>query len=186
MPIDEIQFEAEEHMSNAVEFQKSELRGIRTGRASTALVEHIKVQYYGTATEIRQLSAISTPDASLIVIKPFDQKCIKDIEKGILASDLGITPNNDGRIIRLAIPPLSGERRKQIAQQVRKLAEQAKITIRNARRDANKKIDQQQKSGQIPEDDADHAKEEIQDLTRDYEKKVDDALGAKIKEIEEI
>lgn len=186
MPIDEIEFEAEEHMSNAVEFEKSELRGIRTGRASTAVVDHIKVPYYGTPTELRQMAATSAPEANLIVIKPFDPGSIKEIEKAIQASDLGITPSSDGRVVRLAVPPLSGERRKQLAQQVKKLAEQTKVTIRSARRDANKKIDQEQKAGDVPEDDADRAKDTIQELTKQYENKADAALEAKIKEIEEI
>jgi len=186
MPIDEIQFEAEQHMADAVDYQKSELRSIRTGRASTALVDHIKVQYYGTATELRQLAATNTPEANLIVIKPFDRSCIKDIERAILASDLGITPNSDGKVIRLVLPALSGERRKQLAHQVKHLGEQAKITIRNARRDANKMIDHEQKEGLIPEDDAKRAKGEIQELTREYEKKVDQSLNAKISEIEEV
>jgi len=186
MPIDDIQLEAEEQMSEAVDFIKAELRGIRTGRASSALVEHIKVQYYGTPTELRQLAAITTPEANLIVIKPFDQTSLKDIERALMASDLGITPTSDGKIIRLAVPALSGERRKQLAHQVKQLAEHAKISLRAARREANKKIDQEQKQGSIPEDDADRAKEDIQDLTKNYEKKIDDALDAKIKEIEEI
>jgi len=186
MPVDEIQFEAEEQMSNAVDYLKSELRTVRTGRASSGLVEHIKVDYYGAATELRQLATISTPEGNLIVVKPFDPASTKDIEKAIQASDLGITPNSDGRIIRLVVPPLSGERRKQLSHQVRQMAEQAKVTIRNVRREANKKIDQEEDDGLIPEDNAEHAKEEIQDLTKEYEKKVDQALEAKINEIEEI
>lgn len=185
MPVDEILLEAEEHMSDALEFLKKELRTIRTGRASPALVEHIKVEYFGNPTELRQLATITTPESNLIVIKPFDPSSTKDIEKAIQASNLGITPNSDGRIIRLTIPPLSGERRKQLAQQVKQLGEHTKIVIRNARRDANKKIDQEKKEGLIPEDDAERAKEEIQDLTKEYEKKVEEALDAKIKEIEE-
>ncbi len=186
MPVDDILLEAEEQMSNALDFLKKELRSIRTGRASPALVEHIKVEYFGTPTELRQLATITTPESNLIVIKPFDPSSTKDIERAIQSSNLGITPNSDGRIIRLTIPPLSGERRKQLAQQVKQLGEHTKVVIRNARRDANKKIDQEKKDGTLPEDDAEHAKEDIQELTKDYEKKVDQALEAKIKEIEEI
>ncbi len=186
MPVDDILLEAEEQMSNAVEFLKTELRGIRTGRASSALVEYIKVDYFGTPTELRQLAGISTPEANLIIIKPFDPSSIKEIERAIQASDLGITPNSDGRIIRLTIPPLSGERRKQLAHQVKQLGEHTKVVIRNARRDANKKIDTEKKEGSLPEDDAEKAKEDIQDLTKEYEKKTDEALQNKIKEIEEL
>ncbi len=186
MPVDDILLEAEEQMSNAVEFLKTELRSIRTGRASSALVEHIKVDYFGTPTELRQLAGISTPEANLIIIKPFDPSSIKEIERAIQASDLGITPNSDGRIIRLTVPPLSGERRRQLAQQVKQLGEHTKVVIRNARRDANKKIDAEKKEGLLPEDDAEKAKEDVQDLTKDYEKKTDEALQNKIKEIEEL
>jgi ribosome recycling factor len=186
MSAEEIQFEAEEQMSNAVDYLKTELRGIRTGRASTALVERIKVDYYGAPTELRQMANLSTPEPNLIVIKPFDQTATKNIERAIMASDLGVTPNSDGKIIRLTLPSLSGERRKALSSQVRQLAEQSKVSIRNTRRDANKKLDQEEKDGLIPEDDADRAKEDIQELTKDYEKKTDQVLDSKIKEIDEI
>jgi len=186
MSLDDIQLEAEEKMSNTIERLRGELRGIRTGRASTALVEHIKVEYFGATTELRSIAQLTTPESNMIVIKPFDPSSCKDIERAIMASELGITPNSDGRIIRLVLPPLSGERRKQLAQQVRQLAEQAKIAIRNVRRDSNKKIDAQQKAGELPEDDADRGKQEIQDLTKEYETKADEVVAAKIKEIQEM
>ena len=186
MPLDDILLQAEEEMSNAVDFLKTELRGIRTGRASTALVEHIKVDYFGAMTDLRQLAQLSTPEANLIVIKPFDPTSIKEISHAIQASELGITPQSDGRIIRLVVPSLSGERRKQLSQQVKQLSEHAKLVIRNARRDANKTIDTEEKDGTLPEDDAEKGKEQVQDLTKDYEKKVDETLAAKVKEIEEV
>jgi len=186
MPMDEILFEAEESMSTGVDYLKSELKGLRTSRASTALVDHIKVDYFGTPTELRQMAQISTPEANLIVIKPFDATSIKEIDRAIKASDLGITPMSDGRVIRLTIPPLSGERRKQLAQKVRQSGEQTKLVIRNARRDANKQIDVEEKDGLLPEDDAKKGKEKVQDLTKDYEKKVDEILSAKVKEIDEV
>jgi ribosome recycling factor len=186
MALDDILLSAEETMSNSVDFLKGELRGLRTGRASTALVEHIKVNYFGAMTDLRQLAGLSTPEANLIVIKPFDPTCIKEIDRAIQASELGITPQSDGRIVRLVVPSLSGERRKHLAGQVRTYGEQAKLFIRNARRDANKLIDQEEKDGLLPEDDAKKGKEQVQDLTKDYEKKVDDALAAKTKEIEEV
>jgi len=184
MPLDEIAFGAEEKMEKAVAFLASEFRGIRTGRATTGLVEHIKVEYYGSSTPLQQLATLSAPEANLIVIKPFDPSCIKEIERAIQASELGITPQSDKRVIRLVVPPLSGERRKQLANQVPDMAEQAKVSIRNIRRDANKHIEQEEKGKSVSEDDADKAKEEIQELTRKYEEKVDELLKAKLAEIE--
>jgi len=186
MSLDEIQLDAEEKMDSAVAYLRSELRSIRTGMASSALVEHIKVEAYGTQTDLRALANITTPETNLIVIKPFDPGTLKDIERAIQMSDLGITPSSDGRVIRLVLPALSGDRRKQLSQQVRQLGEHAKIAIRNSRRDANKKIDQEQKAGELPEDQADRGKQEIQKLTKRYEGKVDKALAAKNEEIEQI
>lgn len=186
MAMDEIQFEVEEKMESAVDYLRNEFRGIRTGRASVGLVDHIKIDYYGSPTDLRQLAAIATPEATLIVIKPFDPGSLKDIEKAIYASDLGITPNVDGKVIRLAVPPLSGERRMQIVSQLKKMAEACRVSIRNARRDGNKEVDRQQKAAELTEDEAKKGKDSIQKLTGDYEKKVKDALDAKTKEIEEI
>jgi len=131
MSREEITFEAEEKMDKAVGFVRSEFRTIRTGRASPALVDGIKVEYYGTSTSLKELASVSAPEANLIVIEPFDVSCIKDIDKAILASALGITPNSDGRIIRLVVPPLSRERRQQLAGQIKQLAEQARVSVRN-------------------------------------------------------
>ena len=184
MALDEICFQAEEKMDKAVAFLASEFRGIRTGRATTGLVEHIKVEYYGSSTPLQQLASLATPEANLIVIKPFDPSCIKDIERGILASELGITPQSDKRVIRLTVPPLSGERRKQLANQVKQMAEQGRISIRNIRREANKHIDQEQKDKKATEDEAAKGKEEIQDLTKKHEEKIGDLLKSKLNEIE--
>jgi len=185
MATDEILFEAEEKMEAAVEYLRKEFRGIRTGRASAGLVDHIKVNYYGSPTDLRQLATISTPDATLILIKPFDPSSLKDIEKAIYASDLGITPNADGKVIRLGVPPLSTERRYQIAAQLKKMAEASRVTLRNARRDANREAERQQKASELTEDEARTAKDGIQKLTADYEKKVTDILAAKTKEVQE-
>ncbi len=184
MALDEICFQAEEKMDKAVGFLASEFRGIRTGRATTGLVEHLKVDYYGSSTPLQQLASLATPEANMIVIKPFDPSCIKDIERAILASELGITPQSDKRVIRLTVPPLSGERRKQLANQVKQMAEQGRISIRNIRREANKHIDQEQKDKKATEDEAAKGKEEIQDLTRKHEEKVGELLKGKLKEIE--
>jgi ribosome recycling factor len=183
--MDDILLEAEESMDNGLDYLKKEFRGIRTGRASAGLVDHVKVEYYGSPTDLRQLATISTPEATLIVIKPFDPSSLKDIEKAIYASDIGITPMVDGKVIRLSVPPLSMERRNQIVGQLKKMAEAARVTIRNARRDANKAVDQQQKDGDLTEDDAHRAKDEIQKLTDKHEKQINELLDAKTKEIQE-
>jgi len=185
MAMDEILLEVEENMDAAVEYLKKELRGIRTGRASAGLVDHIKVEYYGSPTDLRQLATISTPDASLIVIKPFDPASAKDITQAIQAANIGITPSSDGKVIRLAVPALSGERRTQLTTQIKKMAEASRVTIRNARRDGNKLIDTQEADGELTEDQAEKAREEVQKLTNQYERKVEEVLTAKTTEIQE-
>jgi len=185
MATEDIHFEAEGHMESAVTYLREEYRGIRTGRASAGLVDHIKVEYYGSPTDLRQLATISAPEATLIVIKPFDPSSLKDIEKAIYASDLGITPNVDGKVVRLAVPPLSGERRVQLAAQLKKMAEAARVAVRNARRDGNKAIDQEEKASEVDKDDARRAKDQMQKTTDRYTKMIDEALAAKTKEIEE-
>ena len=185
MAMDEILFEVEEKMESALDYLNDEFRGIRTGRASVGLVDHIKVDYYGSPTDLRQLATIATPEATLIVIKPFDPASLKEIEKAIYSSDLGITPQTDGKLIRLAVPPLSGERRHQLVVQVKKMAEQCRVSIRNARRDGNKEADGQQKASELTEDEAKHGKDDIQKLTDSYDEKVGQALDAKVKEMAE-
>jgi ribosome recycling factor len=185
MALDDILLETEEKMESAVEYLRKEFRGIRTGRASAGLVDHIKVEYYGSSMDLRQLASIATPEANLIVIKPFDPGSLKAIEKAIQASDLGITPQSDKNVIRLNVPALSIERRKQLVAQVKKMAEAARVAVRNARRDGNKQIDKEQKSSEITEDDARVGKEKTQELTDQYEKKVDELVESKVKDIEE-
>src|ERR1043166_2145524 len=145
MPIDDILFDAEEHMEKSVEHLRHELRGIRTGRASPALVENIKVDYYGAPTDIRNIAAISIPESTQILIKPFNPGDLRSIEKAINDSKLGLTPHSDGKQMRLILPPLSQERRLQLAGQCKALAEDVKVRIRNARRDANKLVDTEEK-----------------------------------------
>jgi ribosome recycling factor len=185
MAMDEILLDVEEKMESAVEFLRKEFRTIRTGRASPGLVEHIKVDYYGSPTDLRQLATISTPDATLLVIKPFDPGSLKEIEKAIFASELGITPSTDGKVIRLSVPPLSVERRDQLAAQLKKMAEQTRIVIRNARRDGNKDVEKEEKASELTEDEARKGKDDIQKLTGEYEGKVSEILEAKTKEIHE-
>ena len=188
MDLDDILLEAEEAMEKAVDYTKNEFRGVRTGRASTGLVEFVKVDYYGSQSDLRQLALISTPDPSLIVIKPFDATCIQEIVKAIQTAGLGLNPMADGKQIRLNIPPLTGERRTQLVNSVKQMGEQGKVAIRNARRDANKQIDQagKDKTLHISEDQVEDAKKEVQDLLKKHESKIDDIIGQKIKDIQEI
>lgn len=185
MTSDEILLDAEERMDKALSVLREELRGIRTGRASPALVDTLRVEYYGSPTPLRQLATISAPDAQSLLIKPFDPGCLKDIEKAILASGLGLAPNNDGKVIRLNIPPMSGEQRTKMTTRVKKLAEETKVAIRNIRRDGNKSFDAAEKAKEMTEDDRDAGKEEMQKLTDAYEAKVEDLIEKKIKEIME-
>src|SRR5437016_12925241 len=172
MTSDEILFDCEERMEKAVSVLKDELRGLRTGRATPALVDAIRVEYYGSPTPIKQLAQISTPDPQQILIRPFDQTSLKDIEKAIRSSDLGMSPNNDGKMIRLIVPPMSGEQRQKMVTRIKKLAEEAKIAIRNIRRDANKHFDQAEKAKEMTEDERDKGKEEVQSLLKKFEDKV--------------
>jgi ribosome recycling factor len=183
MPVDDILLECEEHMEKTSEHVKNELKGLRTGRASTALVEHIKVDYYGTPTSLKSIAALAVPEPTQILIKPFSPGDIKAIERAINDSNLGLTPHSDGRQIRLQLPALSQERRLQLAGQCKKYAEEAKIAIRNARRDANKAAETEEKAGTLTEDEAKHCKEQIQELTKTYEAKVDEIIDHKQKEI---
>jgi ribosome recycling factor len=186
MPVDDVLLEAEEKMEKAVAHLAEEYRGLRTGRASSGLVEHIKVDYYGSPTPLKQLANIGTPEPQLIVIKPYDPGSFKEIEKAIMASDLGITPHNDGKVVRLQIPPLSEERRRHLTQLAKEMAETARQAIRNLRRDGNKVLDLEKKDGSIPEDELYRGKDEVQKLTDQYEAKVDVHLKKKSDEIMQI
>jgi len=188
MDLDEILLTAEEAMEKALDYLKSELRGVRTGRASTGLVEFIKVDYYGSMTDLRQLALISVPEPTQLLIKPFDQSSTQAIIKAIQTSGLGLNPVGEGKQIRLSIPALSGERRQQLTGSVKQMGEQAKVTARNARRDANKHVDQsaKDKALHVSEDDAEATKQEIQDLLKKYENDIDEAIAAKTKEIQEV
>ena len=186
MPVDDILLEAEDKMLKAVEHLKAQLRTVRTGRASAGLVEHLKVNYYGSPTELRQLATITVPDPLMILIKPYDPGSIGDISKGIQASDLGITPIVDGKVIRLAIPPLSQERRTQLVHQIKEMAEETKVALRNVRRDAIKHIDTEEKSSSASEDEARKGHEDATELVHNYEKQVDEVLKHKTAEILEV
>lgn len=185
MDSDEILLTAEESMEKSVEHFHHQLVGIRTGRAAPGLVESIRVDYYGSSTPLKQLANISAPEAQLIVIRPFDASVMKEIEKAIQASDLGLNPNNDGKVIRLNVPSLSGDQRKKLVGRVKDLAEEARVAIRNIRRDANKHADNAVKDKTMTEDIRDQVKEDIQDLTKRFEAKVNEIADRKTAEIME-
>jgi len=182
MSSDEILFDAEERMDKAISVLKSSLAGIRTGRANPGLVDSLRVEVYGSTAPIKQLASIGVPEPTQIVIRPFDPGTLKDIEKAIIASDLGFNPQNDGRLIRINIPALSTETRRKMVGRVKELAEEARISIRNIRRDGNKAADQAEKAKEMSEDERDQTKESIQELTKSYEDKISEL--AKAKEVE--
>lgn len=188
MSIDDILLSAEESMDKAMDYLKNELRGVRTGRASTALVEFVKIDYYGSMSDLRSLAMISVPEPSQLLVKPFDPSAVQAIAKGLQAAGLGLNPMVEGKQIRLNLPSLSGERRKQLAGSVKQMGEQCKITLRNARRDANKSLDGLKKDAtvKISEDEIETAGEEIQNLLKKYEATVDEQTAAKSKEIQEV
>ena len=183
MTTDEILFDAEERMEKAVSVFRDELRGLRTGRATPALVDSIRVEYYGSPTPLKQLAQISTPDPQQIIIKPFDPSTIKDIEKAIRTSDLGMAPNSDGKMIRLTVPPMSGEQRQKMVARIKKLAEETKVSIRNIRRDGNKHFDAAEKAKGMTEDERDRGKDEVQSLLKTYEDRIAEMADKKAKEI---
>jgi len=170
-------------MHKAAEILHDDLKSLRTGRASTGLVEYLKVDYYGTPTQLKQLATIATPQADMIVIKPFDPASTKEIEKTIKSSDLSITPVLDGQLIRLNIPPLSEERRQQLVSQAKNMGEQTKIAIRNIRRDANKQLEKTQKNKEITEDDLENGKKQIDKITKNHSAEVDEIIKSKSREI---
>lgn len=182
MSIEEILFDAEERMEKAAEVLKKQLGGIRTGRANPGLVDSIKVDAYGSQTPLKQLATVSAPEPQQIVIRPYDAGMIKDIEKAIIAGDLGLAPQSDGRMIRLNIPPLSREVRKKMVARIKDLSEDAKVAIRNIRRDGNKAAEQAEKDKALSEDQRDDAKDQVQELTKKYEARV--AEMAKSRETE--
>ncbi len=177
---------SEERMLKAVQSYSRELATIRAGRANASLLDRIVVDYYGAPTPVNQLASISTPEARLLVVQPYDKTSVGDIEKAIQKSDLGLTPSSDGTIIRLAIPILTEERRKDLVKQVKKEAEEAKIGIRNIRRDTNDDLKKLEKNGELTEDDLRGYSEDVQKLTDRYIVKIDEISKDKEKEIMEV
>jgi ribosome recycling factor len=183
MSVNEILSDSESKMKKAVEVLHDDLKAVRSGRASTGLVENIKADFYGTPTPLKQMATLAAPQVDMIVIKPFDPASIKEIEKAIKASDLSIAPIVDGKVIRLNIPALSEERRKQLVQQAKQTGEQSKVGIRNIRRDAIKHLEKEQKDKLITEDDLKNGKKQADDITKKYSDKVDELVKSKSDEI---
>jgi ribosome recycling factor len=181
--IDDIYQETQDSMGKSIEALNNELKRIRTGRASLSILDAIKVDYYGTLTPLNQMATLAVPESRLITIQPWDVSVIKDIEKSLLKSDLGLTPANDGKLIRISIPPLTEERRKELVKLVHKMGEDYKVSVRNARRDANELIKSLKKDGDISEDDAFKSQEEVQKITDANIKRIDECCQEKEKEI---
>lgn len=185
MSADEILMDVEERMEKALGVLKHALTGIRTGRANPGLVDSLRVEVYGSQTPIKQLASIGAPEPQQIVIRPFDPGTIKDIEKAIIASGLGFNPQSDGRMIRINVPALSTETRRKLVARIKELAEEAKVAVRNVRRDGNKAAEQAEKDKALSEDERDSTKEEIQELTKTYEEKANSMAKAKETEVME-
>jgi ribosome recycling factor len=185
MNTEQILKDCKDRMEKALDVLRNELKGLRTGRASPALLDSLRVEYYGSQTPIKQIATVSAPEPQQLLIKPFDAAALKDIEKAIRSSDLGLAPDNDGKVIRLKIPAMSGDQRTKMAKKVKELAENAKVSCRNVRRDSNKHVETEEKAKTMSEDDAKKAKEKVQDVLRQYEAKADEIAAAKTKEIME-
>ena len=183
MTYDSLLKDATARMEKALGHTRDMLRNIRTSRASSGLVEHVRVDYYGTPTPLSQIAQITVPEPRTLVIKPFDANAIKDIEKALMKSDIGISPDSDGKVVRLTMPPLSGDQRKKYAAKAKDLGEEGRVSLRNIRRDANKEADVLKKDGDVTEDDHRKLQDDIQKLLKDYEAKVADVQEAKSKEI---
>jgi ribosome recycling factor len=184
--IDEIYEDLKDRMGKSIESLKREYSRLRTGRASVSLLDGIRVSYYDTPTPLNQMASLAVPEPRLIVIQPWDKTAIEDIEKAILKSELGLTPMNDGKVIRISIPPLTEERRKELVKVARKMSEENKVSIRNIRRDANEMLKDLKKEKEITEDDLFRSQEEVQKATDQFISQVDELCAAKEKEILEI
>ena len=178
--------DAKSRMQKAVEATRREFSSVRTGRANPALLEQVKVDYYGVSTPINQVATVTVPEPRLLVVAPWDKKMVKDVERAILKSELGLTPSSDGAVIRLPIPPLTEERRRDLAKMVRRQTEEGRVAVRNIRREAKEMIEELEEAGEVSEDGAKRALEELQKLTDEFVAAVDKALEAKEKEIMEL
>ena len=185
MSADEILLDAEDRMDKAVDHLKHNLAGIRTGRANPGLVDSLRVEAYGSPTPLKQLASVGAPEPQQIVIRPFDPSTIKDIEKAIIAADLGFNPQSDGKLVRINVPPLSTDVRKKMVSRIKELSEECKVSIRAVRRDANKSADQGEKDKLFSEDERDTLKDEIQELTKKYEDSANAAAKTREAEVME-
>ena len=183
MPADDILLDTEERMEKAISVLKNALSGVRTGRANPGLVDSLRVEVYGSPTPMKQVASVGAPEPQQIVIRPYDASTIKDIEKAIIASGLGLAPQSDGRVIRLNIPPLTAETRRKLVARIKELTEETKVAIRNVRRDGNKAADQEEKDKLLSEDDCKSLKEQIQELTKQYENTASDMAKARETEV---
>ena len=183
---DDVLSDAKGGMSKAVDSLKKELTKVRTGRASISLLDDVRVDYYGTPTPLNQVGTLAVPEPRLITIQPWEKPLIPEIEKAIMKADLGLNPASDGQIVRIAIPALTEERRKEMAKLAKSIGENAKISVRNARRDANDMLKAMEKDKDITEDDLKRGEKEVQDLTDNFVKQIDDVVAAKEKEVMEI
>ena len=181
--IESMYHETRESMKKSIDALENDLKKIRTGRASLSILDDIRVDYYGTLTPLNQMASLSTPESRLIMIQPWDVSVIKEVEKAILKSDLGLTPSNDGKVVRISIPPLTEERRKQLVKVIYKKSEEHKISVRNIRRDTNDLLKSLKKDGDISEDDAFKAQDQVQKITDEHIKLIDDVCKNKEKEI---
>lgn len=188
MDLNSIEKDARSTMAKSVDYLKSELKGVRTGRATPSLIEFVKVECYGSEAELRTLAMIQAPEPTQLLVKPFDPGTVQDIIKGIEKAGLGLNPQADGKTVRITIPALSGDRRKELIGAVKQMGEQAKVALRNARRDANKHLDQlgKDKDAHLSEDDVKGAKTDIQDLLKKHESQVDEQVADKTRQIEEV
>jgi ribosome recycling factor len=185
MPVDDILLDVEERMEKAISVLKNQLAGIRTGRANPGLVDSLRVEVYGSVSPIKQLASVGAPEPTQIVIRPYDTGTIKDIEKAIIASGLGFNPQSDGRLIRINVPPLSTETRKKYVSRIKELSEDAKVSVRNVRRDGNKSAEDEEKGKLLTEDDLKSVKDQIQELTKKYENTVADLAKNREKDVME-
>ena len=184
--INEVLEETRDRMGKSQKAFETELGKVRTGRASQSMLDNVRVDYYGTQTPLPQMATVSVPESRLLTVKPWDASVINEVEKAILKANLGLTPSNDGKLIRISIPPLTEERRKEIVKSVAKTCEEFKVAVRNIRRDSNEMLKDLQKEGDISEDESFKAQKQVQDFTHASIKKLDDIFAAKEKEILEV
>jgi ribosome recycling factor len=186
MPAEQVQREAAEHMKRTIDVLKEHLAKVQTGRANPAMVEDVVVEYYGTRMPLKQLATIAAPDANLLVVQPYDKTQMASVEKAILAADLGLNPASDGNVLRIKVPKLSEERRRELSKVIKSRGEETKVALRNVRREANDKLDGMKKDGAVSEDDHRRYREKTDELVHEYSRAVDTLIDQKSKQIQTI